>query len=70
MSGCFGGSKEDRYFEKQLDDYLDSQEFGGCQICQEAQAEDTCTICNKDFCMNCGDPEKEICINCEEEEDV
>lgn len=26
MAGCFGSSAEDRYFESQLDDWLDSQE--------------------------------------------
>lgn len=26
MAGCFGSSAEDRYFERQLDDWLDSQE--------------------------------------------
>lgn len=25
MAGCFGNSKEDRYFERQLDRYLDEQ---------------------------------------------
>ena len=24
MSGCYGSSREDRYFERQLDNYLDS----------------------------------------------
>lgn len=26
MAGCYGNSKEDRYFEQMLFDYLDSQE--------------------------------------------
>jgi len=39
MSGCFGSSKEDRYFERKLNEYLDSQDLGRCEICQDAQAE-------------------------------
>jgi hypothetical protein len=26
MAGCYGSSAEDRYFERQLDNYLDSQD--------------------------------------------
>jgi hypothetical protein len=26
MAGCYGSSSEDRYFERQLDKYLDSQD--------------------------------------------
>lgn len=37
MAGCYGNSKEDRYFEKMLYDYLDEEEenkydeYGGSQ---------------------------------------
>ena len=38
MAGCFGNSAEDRYFEKQLNDYLDSQEIHS--VCEECELED------------------------------
>lgn len=28
MTGCYGNSKEDRYFENKLNEYLDSMEYG------------------------------------------
>jgi len=34
VSGCFGASKEDKYFERRLDEYLDSRRDRGC-VCDE-----------------------------------
>jgi len=35
MSGCFGGSAEDRYMERQLDEWLDGLEPPtACQGCE------------------------------------
>ena len=53
MAGCFGGSAEDRYFEKQLNDHLNSLDFGSCNICGETQAETQCSICNQELCSGC-----------------
>ena len=55
MSGCFGSSKEDRYFERKLNEYLDSQDLGRCEICQDAQAELQCLACNKEMCLECAE---------------
>lgn len=37
MSGCFGGSAEDRYFENQLNKYLDKQ--ADAELTDEERAE-------------------------------
>ncbi len=52
MAGCFGSSREDRYFEAQLDRYLDSLDFGPCEECG-AHAETQCVTCNKELCEDC-----------------
>ena len=52
MSGCYGNSREDRYFEGQLNRYLDSLDFGPCEECGE-HAEHQCKTCNKELCPDC-----------------
>ena len=47
MAGCFGESKEDRHFEKELDDYLDSQNPEYC-TCDPEERED-----DEGFCTEC-----------------
>ena len=64
---CFGSSKEDRYFEHQLNKYLDSQGFGECHVCKRRQAIATCDICGEEFCdsKDCMADTGRICAKCQ-----
>jgi len=59
MSGCYGNSPEDRYWEKRLLDYLDQP----CGLCGEEDCE-CCADCEKQACV-CNEPEPP-CPDCEE----
>jgi hypothetical protein len=59
MAGCFGDSKEDRHFEKQLDDYLEGQNET-CSYCKDSvpcgelsdEGDDkfSCESCQRNYC--------------------
>lgn len=54
MAGIYGNSPEDRYREKQLDDYLDSQEIPTCNSCGDVLDEDSVS----------DDEEGNLCATC------
>ena len=66
MAGCFGSSKEDRYFERQLDKHLDSLDYHGCTICEEARAETSCARCKTEMCEECATTIEDLdyCLKC------
>ena len=56
MAGCYGNSAEDRYYEKQLDDYLDDlSEPWICDRCGEiiGELDDYEEVDNEILCGNC-----------------
>jgi len=55
MSGCYGGSREDRYFEDKLLKYLDDNDE--CPECGEIDCDKVCYDCYAHEC------------ECEEDED-
>ena len=57
MAGCFGNHPYDRYLERQLDEWLDSQEEGFCPNCEadltELEEDDI-------YCPECGKKLREL----------
>ena len=49
MAGCYGNDPEDRYFEKKLNDYLDSEAPIDCDECETSGEiyldDETFTVC-------------------------
>ena len=48
MSGCFGSSSEDRYFENKMLNSLGDDEIEYCGICGEDESTCDCSYCEDD----------------------
>ena len=59
MAGCYGNSPEDRYWEAQLDKYLDdgyNAEMYLCDNCDESSHPDDMEVEDDGYtCPNCGE---------------
>lgn len=61
MAGIYGNDPEDRYFEKKLDDYLDSLDVEECTSCRADKKSGELTWCEECDDYLCEECEKEGC---------